>query len=116
MKDLKFTGFANSKYTGDSDGTSGNFVVNITFRTDLISSDANNNFVILEARLGNPTATKIAQHEEIFGAGFKKLPTNLQAFKTFAQDYNLDLTIADSDGSNSQTLVDSTDSDSFSAV
>lgn len=116
MKDLRFTGFAKSNYYADiPTGTSGNFNVDITFRTDLISADANNNFVVLETRLGSNTAKHRIQHEEIFGTGFRMLPNNIAAFKTFATNYKLDLTIADSDGSNSQTLVDSQQSNSYSA-
>lgn len=106
MKDLKFSGKLTSKNTG------GNFTVGITFRTDLISNDhENENFTVLSTTLDHDSLKN--QHEEHFGANFRQLPYNLSAFKTFATNNGLTLTIKDSTGANKVTLVDSVSSSSL---
>jgi hypothetical protein len=108
MKDLRFTGFAYSATQGT------NFHVDITFRTDLINAGSNGNFTVLHKSTKSKNASLIKCHEDLFGASFKRLPYNLQAFKDFATAKGLDLRMTDSTGANLVLLVDSQTSSSHS--
>ena len=107
MQDITFTGKLRSYITNT------NFLVRITFRTDLISKDhKNENFTVLETRIDD--SAEKDHHEEFFGSQFQRLPYNLQAMEAFAEDHDLNLTISDSNGENSVLLVDSEASSSNS--
>lgn len=92
MKDLRF-----------KDGLN----VDITYRTDMIS-DEDQNFTVSQIQVGpqfEVNDESDANHVALFN-DFKKLENNITTFKDFATNNNLDLTIADSDGSNRKLLVD----------
>lgn len=86
-------------------------VIRVTYRTDLISSNAKN-FTVhqitgLEDINVDDDILKKGLYEE-----FKKLPYNLNAFIAFAEANYLELTIQDSNGANSEVLVVGYGSDS----
>lgn len=92
MKDLRFTG-----EVGDTE-------VDVTYRVDLIGSDSEN-FTVHQVQLGDSFSPKDhADHDEI-ASEFKKLPYNLNAFKQFAEDNGLQLTIAQDTGENLEVLI-----------
>lgn len=103
MKDLRFSGTVS--------GTD----VDITYRTDLISSDGEQ-FNVSQIQVG-PTFElsdySDSDHVRIFGE-FKRVNYSLTEFKEFAEDKNLTLTIADSTGANVETLVEADESVSVS--
>jgi len=99
MKDLRFTSQA---------GT-----VNVVYRVDLINTQSGNFTVHTISGLEIEAGTAGPRQYALYQA-FRKLPYNIQNFQQFAVQYGLNLTISDTDGSNSVLLVGYSNSDSQS--
>ena len=109
MQILKFSGGARH-----SDFTGQNFSVGISYTVEMISTDRlSENFIILQQVIDDEDTKN--QHEEFFGNTFRVNERyNLVTAKAFATDNNLVLTIKHSDGSDKETLVDGSSSNSSS--
>ena len=93
MKDLRFFGTVES------------VEVDITFRTDLINAQAQN-FTVSQIQVGSEFSTtdeSDADHVLLLNE-FKRLPYNVHTFIAFAELYNLNLTMAESNGSDLEYL------------
>lgn len=77
--------------------------LNVAFRVDLMNSSGQN-FTVYSITGLDEDVNASDQDKAILGA-FKRLPYNLGQFEQFAEDYGLSLTMADTDGSNSEQLV-----------
>jgi len=93
MKHFKFTNY--------------DLTVNVTIKTDLIGSGQN--FTIL-AIVGADDSIGANNDNKAILAAFKQLPSNLSTFIQFAEDNGLALTVSESNGDGSTTLVDVQDS------
>ena len=97
MRDLTFT---------SEDGT-----VNVTYRVDLVGGD---NFTVFSiSGLDEQDLTNNAR-ENALAKAFKRLNYSLTAFKEHAEDYGLKLVSKLTTGGEATTLVDYSDSDSWS--
>ena len=99
MKDLRFF------------GTISGTEVDITCRTDLISADSEF-FNVSQISVGEQfelSDSSDEDHIRLFG-DFKRLNYNLTEFKQFAETNNVNLTIAESDGSGLITFVEADES------
>jgi hypothetical protein len=99
MKDLRFY--------GNIGGTD----IDFTFRTDLINPNAEN-FSVSQIQSGNDFNNgdeQSADYQRLFGQ-FKRLPYNLSEFKAFAEEKNVNLSIADANGDNLELLVEADES------
>lgn len=101
MKDLKFTNQA---------GT-----INVTYRTDLIDSLANN-FTVHQITGIDPqdAISTLNARERVMIGSFKKISYNLFQFIAFAEEWGLTLTASNTDGSASTIIIgyDASDSES----
>lgn len=103
MRDLRFY------------GTIGSTDVDITYRTDQTSNE-NEFFNVSQIKVGADFELSDASdsdHIRLFG-DFKRLNYSLTEFKEFAETNNINLSIAESDGSNLTLLVEADESASVS--
>ena len=86
-------------------------VIRVSYRTDLIHSSAQN-FTVMQVSGLDELELSNDILENKLAKDFKKLPYTLEAFKQFAEDNYMELSIQDSDGSNQEILVVGYGSDS----
>lgn len=80
--------------------------VNVRFRTDLINDEAKNFTVMdIQGLTDNTASNPITYRDQLLLREFKKLPYTIQAFKLFAQNYELELKSMNADGTSVTTLV-----------
>lgn len=103
MKDLVFYGENTVNRSGG--------VIRVQYRTDLIHSSAQN-FTVMQVTGLDEMELSNNILENKLAKEFKKLPYTLEAFKQFAEDNYLELSIQNSDGSESEVLVEGYGSDS----
>lgn len=89
-------------------GTVGDVTINVTFRTDASNADSEN-FNILQIHEGATFSEQAddgqaSEQMAIFNE-FRRISNNKQAFIDFALEQNLNLTVRDSNGANSDALV-----------
>lgn len=100
MKDLRFTSV---------DGS-----IDTTLRVDLIDNSSDNLTVFEVKHSAKLSAENLATNQKIFSQ-FKALPYTKGYMNEFAQANNYRLTIADSDGTDSEVVYDPDASESASA-
>lgn len=103
MKDLTFYG---ENLVFRSGGA-----LSVKYRTDLIDANAENFTVHTITGLEDLSVSDDILHKKLYSE-FQKLPYSLQAFKQFAEDNYMELSISDSNGENSSVLVEGYGSDS----
>lgn len=99
MKDLRFTGTMNG------------VEVDVTYRTDLIHADAEN-FTVSQIQEGAEFSSQDNPDQKAVMSEIKRLPYSVSFFTQYAEDNNLNLTIANSDGSDLEYLATAEESGS----
>lgn len=98
MKDLRFY------------GTVGEAQVDVTFRTDLLSNDGSN-FTVSQIKTGTEFDVNDVKSDEVLSLfPFQRREYDLGQFKEFAEDNNLNLSIANPDGSGLELLIEADES------
>jgi hypothetical protein len=77
--------------------TDQNFTINVDFKTDLVN-DTQSNFTIMSIE-------GLDSNEKTLGLGFKQLPSNINAMKSFAQTHDLQLTVINLNNKHSSSIL-----------